>query len=334
MSFIRSIRPLDAAIALVATAVLGLVLFLGVSVWTHGRSVESSTPASRALAPLIAEVRAKPNDLDARMRLAQTLAVAGRENDAIAQYKEALKIRKDFTPALAGLGFLALKQKDWATGEGYFRKVIDLLEQQTGSGRDAQLESAYFYLGTSLVEQKRYEDAAEALKQSILIRRDSSDAHYQLAICYRELGYDSKYREELENTLLFDPKMPEANYDYGRVLLGAGDRAGAAEHFRISVNAAPGVDAPLRALDDLGPFEDRIEAAKAKAASDAKSALVEARVAVALSPSDTGALVLLGDLYRLTGDKNAASDAYQRALALTPDDAAAQAGLKQVQGAK
>ncbi len=334
MSTVRNIRPLDAVIAAIAVVVLVLGAYLGYSVWAQGRQIVDSTPAARAVAAVEARVRKNPNDIDARMQLAQALAVAGRDKDAVVQYEAALKISKDFAPAISGIGFLALQRKQFAEGETYFRRVIAILEPKHKSGPDAQLEIAYFYLGTALMEQKEYEEAANYYKKAILLRRDASDTHYALAFTYSKLGSDSKYREELENTLLFDPKMPEANYDYALLLLKDGDKAGAAEHLRTSIAAAPNVDLPQDALDELGPFSDRLAAAKTKAAKDPKAALIEARIAVALEPQNVEALILLGDLAVKTGAKKHAAEMYQRVLVIEPNNASAKAGLEKVNNGK
>ncbi len=331
---LKRVRPLDAVIAVVVVAVVVIGGFLGYIVWAQNQAEKTSTPAARAIAQVSAEVRAKPNDLDARMRLAQAYAVAGQDDAATEQYKAALKIQKDFSPALSGLGFIALKQKQYATGQGYFQKVVDLRGGLPNASRDPQLEIALFYLGTAQMEQRNYEDAASSFKRALSIRRDASDTHYQLAVVYQKLGVGDKYREELENTLLFDPKMAEANYDYGKLLLADGDRAGAAEHFSRSAESAPGVDKPVEALEELGPFEDRLAQAKKLAATDPAAALVEARIAVALEPEDVEALVLAGKLAQQTGDKERAEKFYRRVMVIEPQNADAQAGLKQVTDGK
>jgi len=326
----KRVRPLDAAIAVAAVLVLLLGGFLGYTVWSSRQAVESSTPASRSIAVLIAQVRKSPNDIDTRMKLAQAFAVAGRDREATEQYKAVLTVNKEYIPALSGIGFIALKQKEWKAGEGYYRRVVDLLEGNVGPGRDAQLETAYFYLGTALMEQKLYEDAASNFKEALRYRRDASDTHYALAVALRELGNDNSYRESLENALLFDPKMPEANLDYGKILLAEGDIAGAAEHFRTAADEAPLAEPPLEALDELGTAEERIAKAKQVAKTSTKKAVVEARVAVALDPQSLDALVLLGELQEKVGSEKKAVAAYRKALAIDPENAAAKAGLKRV----
>lgn len=327
---LKRVRPLDAAIMVAAALVLVLGGYLGYTMWASGQAVENATPASRAIGALIADVRKNPNNLDARMKLAQAFAVAGRDREANEQYKAVLTQNKDFIPALSGIGFIALKQQQWKTGEGYYRRVVDLLAANVEPGRETQLETAYFYLGTALMEQKLYEDAVSNFKEALRYRRDAADTHYALAVSLRELGNLDSYRESLENTLLFDPSMPEANYDYGQILLEDGDIAGAAEHFRKSIDKAPLVDKPQAALDELGTLDGRMASAKKLARDDVKKAIAEARIAAAIDPRSTEAHVLLGDLYEQARNKTKAASSYRKALAIDPDNAAAKAGLKRV----
>lgn len=327
----KSVRPIDAAIVALTVVVILVGGFLGYQIWAQNRQVEEATPAARAIDALVDELRKDPNNIDKRMRLAQTMSLVGRDDEATEQYEAILTINKEYTPAIAGIGFIAMKQQDWATGEKYFRKVVEL--EQTGEasmGPDTQLETAYFYLGTALMEQKQYEEAAGYFKQALRIRRDASDTYYALAICLRELGNEVGYRENLENTLAFDPKFPEANYDLAMLLLKDGDIAKAAELFRASADEAKNAEKPRAELDRLGPFEERFAEAQLLAEKNPKKALVEARIAVALEPRDVEALTLLGDLYAKTGKNEEATDAYKRALAIDPQNPEAQEGLKRV----
>lgn len=330
MSLLSRIRPLDAVIAIVAVLVLGVGLFLGYSVWENRQNVRATTPAALAVEGLERSIAKTPNDIGLRVKLAQAYSVAGRDRDAVKQYKVVLTAQKDHVPALTGLGFIALKQKEYRTGEGYYRKIVDVLKAKPSRSNEPLLENAYFYLATALMEQKQYEEAASYYKAALRLRRDASDTHYALAVTLRELGADDGYRESLENALLFDPKMPEANYDYGLLLLADGDNAGAAEHFRSSTSAAPGIAKPREELDKLGPFDKRLEAARALMKSDPEKALIEARIAAALEPDSVDALVVLGLAYEESGDKKKATEAYRRALARDANSAEAKSGLERV----
>jgi len=324
-------RLIDYAIAATVVVVLVVGGWLAYSMWSNSRAVASSTPAARAVGNLEAAVDKKPKDLTLRIQYAQALSAAGRNREAVEQYRTVLREKKDHLGALTGLGFVALKQQEWKTGEGYWRKAVDILEKSP-SATDGRLEAAYFYLGTSLMEQKDYEEAASYFKESLRLRRDASDTHYALAVCFRELGNDQKYREELDITLAFDPKMPEANYDMAQLLLAEGQTANAAELLRTAVDEAPGVDLPADALDELGPLEDRIAAARAS--KDASAAVSEARIAVAIEPRSVEALRVLATSLEKVGNRTAAADAYRRLLAVAPGDTSATAALKRVTDGK
>jgi tetratricopeptide (TPR) repeat protein len=326
----RQVRPLDALIAVVLVLVVAAGGYLGYSVWAQNRAVQDSTPSAREIASLSAQLRANPNDFDIRMRLAQAYAVAGRDNEALDQYKAILSVNKNFVPALSGAGFEYLKKKQWAEGETYFRKVITLTEKDTPAAGSSPLETAYFYVGTALMEQRKYQEAVGFFKAALRLRRDSADASYALAVSYRELGETQGYEQYLVYTLKFDPAMPEANYDYGLFLLTKKDPASAAEHFRISADAAPSIDKPRIELEKLGKSKDRLAAAIKLKTSDPAEALTEARIAYALDPKSVEALGLVGQLYEAEKQPDKAADAYRKLLVMDPGNALATAGLKRV----
>lgn len=327
----KRVRPLDAAIIAVLVAIVLIGAYLAYIMMANRSNLETASPASREIDAYIALVRKNPNDIDTRMRLAQALAVAGRDREAIEQYQQVLSINKNFVPALSGLGFELMKQKDWAGGETYFKRVIELTEETTPeSARSSSLEIAYHYAGIALMEQKDYTGAVGYLKEALRQRRDASDTSYALAVCYQRLDIEDGQRDMLEYTLLFDPRMPEANYDYGLLLLKDGDIAGAAEHFRTSADEAPYKKEPQEQLDKLGTPAERLAKAKSFRDENPKRALGEARVAAALDTRNIEALLLVGALHEQLKDDEAAAEAYRRVLAIEPTHPEATAGLKRV----
>lgn len=324
----KQARWLDISIRIALVLVVALGAYLGYSVWSHKRQVEASSPAYRALNNIRAYVKKHPNEALGRVNYAQALIAVGKPNDALEQYSEALKIDKKNVPALMGIGLLAIQQKQYKTAEGNWRKVIDQLSGATMAEKDSRLEQAYFYLGQTLIEEGKYEDAVGYLKEAQRMRPDASDTHYSLAVAYRDLGTTKKQEQELETTLAFDPNMPEANYDLGQLLLKRGDIADAAERFRLAADKAPrGVEMPADALARLGNADDRLAKAKKLQSSDPKAALVQARIAAALSPTRNDVALLVADLYTKTGDTKKAKDLYQSILDRDADNAAAKEGI-------
>ncbi|TLM80284.1 MAG: tetratricopeptide repeat protein [Actinobacteria bacterium] len=330
----RRIRPLDAALWIVGALVAVVAVWLGAALVTDRLSAGGDSPVTREIAALEDLVRKEPANDVARLQLAQALSIAGREDEAVTHYRAVLQEDPENVTALSGLGFIASTRKQWETAEGYWQRIITLLEQTEGSGQNQALETAYFYMGDVLLEQKRYAEAIPYYRAALRIKRSSADVHYHLAVAYRETGSPTKYREELEAALAFDPVMPEANYDYGNILLAEGDRATAAEHFRASVDAAPGIEAPVEALEALGPAEDRIAAAQRLRETDPKAALVEARIAAALEPSDVAAWALCAGLYEKTGDVERALQMWKRVVALDGQNAEANEAVRRLSGAK
>lgn len=325
---LKRIRPLDAAIAVVLVLVVALGAYLGYTMWSNSRKVQASTPSARTVQELINAVKKNPDDLAMRWQLAQALAYTGDRDEAVKQFKIILKVEPEYAPAFAGLGLVALQEKDFGVAESYYRKAIKVYG--AADQQSSFLEESYFYLGTALMEQKEYEEAAGYFKAALRIKRDSSTTHYLLAVCLRELELDEAYRESLQNTLLFDPRHPEANYDLGKVLLSEGKIAEAAERFRISVDAAPAVALPKQELEKLGTVESRITSARGYVDNDPKNALIQARIAVAIDPRSADAFVVLGDAWLAAGNKPRARDAYKRALGIDAEHDAAKAALERV----
>jgi Flp pilus assembly protein TadD len=319
----------DYAVRVVAAIVVVLLGYLGYAVWAQRAYNEASSPAARAVANLEAAVRKSPNDPGLRIGLAQALTAADRTDDAIGQYQAALKLDKDNPVALSGLGLLAMEAKQWATAEGYWRKIIEKLDKGDYRDKDTRLESAYYYLGAVQIEEQRYDEAVASLTAALRPRRHASDTHYALSLAYAKLGMPDRAYESLKSALLLDPGMPEANYDMGQILLKRSQIATAAELLRKSVNKAPEShkSKPQGALDALGTAGEHVRKAQALRKSDPASATVEARVAVALDPRNVDATRLLAQLYDAGGDTQAALDAYQSLLTLVPGDTTATAAV-------
>ncbi|MCE5204264.1 MAG: tetratricopeptide repeat protein [Actinomycetia bacterium] len=325
-----SSRTLDIALKVVGVLVVVALVYLGYTIWSTQRANEQSKLTTRAVDALIAEVEKNPKDPAARILLAQALAAAGRTNEAITQYQNALTLDKNNVAALQGLGLIAMSRQDWKTAEGYWRRIIDELSSGQYAGVDERLEQADYYLGLTLIELHDYEEAVRYLKEALRIRRDASDTHYALAVAYKELGSKENQRKELETALAFDPLMPEANYEMALLLLEDGDEAGAAELLRRSVDNAPGRAEPLAELEKLGPFEKRLAAAKELLATDKKKALLEARVAVALEPKNLEAARLVARLLDEIGKPEDATAAWERVVSLAPNDPEATTALERL----
>jgi tetratricopeptide (TPR) repeat protein len=329
----RKNRWLDIAIATTLVAVAITAIYLGYSYWANSRVQSVSSPSGRAIENLRAIVTRDPSSPDARIKLGEALAYAGRLPEALEQYKGALTLKPDYVPALSGIATVAMKQKEFKTAETYWLKVVSLLENTTNPVLNPALDEAYYGLGVTYIEMKRYEDAVGALKQAVRIKPQASDTHYMLSVAYKALGYPDKQKEELQIVLAFDPNNAQANYDLGLIALSEKDEASAAELFRISVDRAPeGVTLPQEQLDKMAAVAsaaDRLSEARSLAQVNPAAALTEARISAALDPK-VDAIRLVATLWETQGNKERALNAYRRIQELLPNDTAAQDAIKRL----
>jgi tetratricopeptide (TPR) repeat protein len=327
-------RQISIAIRVVALCVVVLAVYLGYSAWTISRTQAATTSAGRAIENLRSVVTASPGDAGARVRLAEALASSGDITGSIEQFQAALKIQEDLIPALAGLGSIAMKQKKWTTAEGYWKKIIGLLDKGEMASKDARLDNAYYGLGVVCIELKRYEEAVVNLKEALRIRPAASDTHYMLSVAYRELGYPDKQKEELLITLAFEPANAQANYDVGMLALKEGDLGTAAEFFRMSADKAPeGVDLPQKELDALDAQQSaalRFAEAQELRETNADKALAQARIAAAIDPENAEAVRLVAVLWEEKGSNDRALNAYRRFAELRPNDEIAAEAIKRL----
>jgi tetratricopeptide (TPR) repeat protein len=331
----RKDRWLDIAIRVSVVAIVALIAWIGYLFWANSQTQAVSSPVGRAVENLRKIVGADPGNADARIRLAEALAFAGRLDDAVTQFDAALKIRPDYMPALSGLASVAMQRRDYKTAETYWLKIISMLENVQTAAKDQQLDTAYYGLGVTYIDMKRYEEAVTALKDAVRIKADASDTHYMLSVAYRELKYPDKQKEELNITLAFDPNNAQANYDLGLLILKEGDIPAAADLFRISVDHAPTSKAtlPQKELDKLaakGDAKTRLARARALFETKPADALTEARIAAALDPVSTDAVRLVAQLWEKQGNKERALNAWKRLLEMSVSDAEADQAIKRL----
>ncbi|MDY0088007.1 MAG: tetratricopeptide repeat protein [Coriobacteriia bacterium] len=331
MRFTVDNRGVDIAIKVTLALLVIVLAYLVYSMISVQLQENRSQPASQAIENLIAAVEKDPQDIGLRLTLAEAFAADGRLRESIEQFNAALEIEPDSPNALSGLALIAMHQGEWDTAEQYWRRAITELSGGQYSLLDQRLERALYQLGVTLIERGQYEEAVQYLTEALRIRRSSADTHYMLAYAYRELGSETNHRRYLENALMFDPRMPEANYDFGLVLLGEGDVAGAAEHFRESATYAPANKREpwdqLRKLEREADAQERFERAQALQATDVAGAISEARVARALEPENVDVAKFVAELYEKAKDDEAALAAWRRVQDLVPNDDGAAAAV-------
>lgn len=245
-------------------------------------------------------VRDNRNDLGARMGLAQLYYAAERYRDAATQYEAALSLDEASVVAMVGLGQALAAAGDDAGAIARFEQVIKLTESEDVPGD--LVESAYYYLGSVLLEQNRPAEAITYLQHAVDVDRADADAWYLLGVANLEAGDLDEAIAALSQATEFVPDFAEA---YEKLLVAYEDKGLAAES-----SYARGMVAYSR--ERFGEAQVELEAAV-----EASEELVVAYVG-------------LGLLHEKQGEREEAASAYHVAVELEPDNYNARSGLSRV----
>jgi tetratricopeptide (TPR) repeat protein len=133
--------------------------------------------------------------------LGAALVQAGKLEDAIRHYEQALRIKPDFAEAHYDLGDDLLRL-------GQVREAIEHYEQALRTKPD--YAEAHNNLGVALEQTGRVQEAIGQYEQALRISPDSVEAHYNLGIALVQVGRVQEAIEHYEQALRIKPDMAEA----------------------------------------------------------------------------------------------------------------------------
>jgi len=281
--------------------VVGTIAF--VAFYALDRWRPATTPiVDQRLAALEQAVRDKPDDIASRGQLADTYVAKGRFDGALVQYDAIIKSGKEVERATYGRAgaYLGLSRLDDAAKD--YQAVADIARGGEMANVDPMLEASYYSLGSIAMKQARPADAIPFLEKALAIKRSDADALYLIGTAYVATGETDKAETVLRAAVAFVPIGWSEPYT---ALAGGFTKAG-----KTAMAEWAG------AMADL---------------ADRKPDLAEPRLlAIAEGDAAVDAAVGLGLLYETKGHTAAAAEWYGRALARSPDNAAARLGMSRV----
>jgi tetratricopeptide (TPR) repeat protein len=223
-------------------------------------------------------------------------------DEAIAAYRQAIRLKPDYAKAHNNLG-LALKAK------GQLDEAIAAFRQAIRLQPDHH--EAHYSLALALEAKGRVDEAIAAYRQAIRLKKDYPQAHTNLGAALMDQGRlddaIAEYREALRSKRNF-PEAYVAHNNLGIALRGKGKLNEAIVAFRQAIRVKP--DYALAHIN-LGV------ALKAKGQVD--QAIVAYREAIRLKPDYAGAHYYLGLALLSQGRYAEAKAAFDCALALLPE---------------
>jgi Flp pilus assembly protein TadD len=238
----------------------------------------------------------------ARATMAETLARAGRPEEALAALAPALAARPG-EPRL-----VALQAGIWARGGRPAEAAAKLGDLRADRARLGELAGALEIeeaLADALVRDGRGDEAVAGLRRAVEARPSDTSLRYLLGGTLARLGRAEEAEVEMRGLLALDPEHAEALNFLGYGYAERGERLAEAEQLlRRALEAAPRRG---HIVDSLGWLLLR--------RGDISGAIEALEQAVRLGGPDPAVLEHLGDAYRAAGRGADADVAWHRALA-------------------
>ncbi|MGA3318297.1 MAG: protein kinase [Candidatus Korobacteraceae bacterium] len=187
----------------------------------HARAVEKNP--EQAIGYLKTLIALYPDDSHSHVNLGRAYLQMGRVPEALAEYKEAIRIDPRLVLAYGNLGSTYLYQMgDVASAMPVCQKVLEL---DTGNAW------AQDCLGWSYFAKNELPQAQAAFEKAVAANPQGTLSRYRLAHTHRAQGHYQQAIETLQQIQKVDPSETSVLYDMGVVYEGMGDRQKARESF-------------------------------------------------------------------------------------------------------
>jgi tetratricopeptide (TPR) repeat protein len=122
----------------------------------------------------------------------------------------------------------------------------ELLEYKLAASRGLRIWDLYLNLGLLQLEEGELRAATDSLQYAVLLGRDHSESHYNLALAYERRGLFPEAEREMRASLRLDPEQPDAQNMLGVIYAEEGKPVRALEIWRELLSEAPDYE-PARA---------------------------------------------------------------------------------------
>lgn len=243
-------------------------------------------------------VRIKPDFARARYNLGNALQALGRLDEAVSAYRRCLELQPAFAQAQVNLGSAleALGRPEDA-GDAY-RAALKI---------DPAVAQAHLNLGGVLEDQGRLDQAVAAYRRAVELQPGFAEAHYNLGGALRALGHLGDSVAAYGRAIALRPNLAQAHSNLGYVLQELGRVDEAIESCQRATGCDPNFPGGHSNLGD---------ALREAGQLDAAAAAYEQ--AVQLQPDFAEAWTNLGAVYRGLGRFDEAVAAHRRAIARRP----------------
>ncbi|MGD9140667.1 MAG: tetratricopeptide repeat protein [bacterium] len=179
---------------------------------------------------IYAALEAEPDYFYAHFALANVHSMNGRYDDAIAEYRKALRGNPEPGIVHVNLGNTYRTKADYARALDHYEKALDLDEKSL---------TANLGIGATLEAMARYDEALEYLDRALAADDSYSPAVHAKAALLMRLGRGEEALQVLEAGLAANPAEPLLLSDAGLYYLRAGDLDSAIHYLERALEISP-----------------------------------------------------------------------------------------------
>jgi tetratricopeptide (TPR) repeat protein len=147
---------------------------------------------------------------------------AGKYEDAVKAYQQAVSLKPDLAEAQHELGFALLKLKKYEEAIVAFKQALTL------KPRNAE---TYRNIGLSYKALGQWSDASGAFRKAIEIKPDHPMTYYNLGLVYKEMKDNDSAMTAYKEAIRLKPDYAPAHYELGLSYVVASDQGAAMEEY-------------------------------------------------------------------------------------------------------
>jgi Flp pilus assembly protein TadD len=259
--------------------------------------------------------RYSPVEPEFYVALGNGYSKAGKQDEAIHWYNEALRRKANFRPAIKRLAAALIIK-------GQFARATEILEQALAlpPADDTMLSD----LGNAYLRQGKFAQAEAALTRALAVNPEQPEAQNLLGLAALQQRNAVEAETRFRDALRSQPNFAGAHNNLGNLLTSAGKYQEAQYHFQRAISIDPGYAEAHYSYGLLLELAQQYD-----------PAVTELEEAVRLAPKVAQAHDDLGDLLAARGDRVRAASEYRQAIQLNnnlPDAHTSLAGILVVEG--
>ena len=191
-------------------------------------------------------------------------------DDAIDNYKKALKIKPDYAEAYYNMGIALKKKGDLEGAIVSYKHALEIKPDYA---------EAYYNMGNALKDKDNFEAAIISYKNALEIKSDYAEAYYNMGIALKKNGDLEAAIDSYKNALKIKPNHAEAYINMGNIQKDKGDLEAAIDSYKNALKIKPGHAEAYYNIGDVLRDKGDLEAAidSYKKAIEIKSDYSEAK---------------------------------------------------------